>query len=120
MIKPGEIDKIAIKEGVRATQIQKDYVISWILWGISCNQFLNDNLVFKGGTSLKKVHFENYRFSEDMDFTLDDKDVENDEVMKNFDSLFKEVFNASRINIGIEDKSLEVLKNSGSNRCIWI
>ena len=116
MIKPGEIDKIAIKEGVRATQIQKDYVISWILWGISCNQFLNDNLVFKGGTSLKKVHFENYRFSEDMDFTLDDKDVENDEVMKNFDSLFKEVFNASRINIGIEDKSFEVLKNSGSIR----
>ena len=27
MIKAGEIDKIAIRQGVRATQIQKDYVI---------------------------------------------------------------------------------------------
>ena len=40
MIKAGEIDKIAIKAGVRATQIQKDYVISWILWGIAQNGFL--------------------------------------------------------------------------------
>jgi len=30
MIKPGEIDKIAIREGVRATQIQKDYAIQMI------------------------------------------------------------------------------------------
>lgn len=116
MIKPGEIDKIAIREGVRATQIQKDYAISWILWGISKNKFLNVNLVFKGGTCLKKVHFDNYRFSEDMDFTLNDKDIENNKVMKNFDSLFKEVFNASRINIGIENKSFEILKSSGSIR----
>ncbi|OGU33162.1 MAG: hypothetical protein A2057_10405 [Ignavibacteria bacterium GWA2_35_9] len=116
MIKPGEIDKIAIREGVRATQIQKDYAISWILWGISRNEFLKENLVFKGGTCLKKIHFDNYRFSEDMDFTLVNKDVENDEVKKNFDSLFKEIFNASRINIGIEDKSFEILKNSGSIR----
>ena len=116
MIKPGEIDKIAIRQGVRATQIQKDYVISWILWGISRNEFLKENLVFKGGTCLKKVHFDNYRFSEDMDFTLVNKDVENDEVMKNFDTLFKEVLAASRINIDIEDKSFEILKTSGSIR----
>ena len=116
MIKPGEIDKIAIGQGVRATQIQKDYVISWILWGISRNKFLKENLVFKGGTCLKKVHFDNYRFSEDMDFTLINNDVENDEVMKNFDLLFKEVLNASRINIDIEDKSFEILKTSGSIR----
>jgi len=38
MIKPGEIDKIAIEKGVRAKQIEKDYVISWVLWGIAPNQ----------------------------------------------------------------------------------
>ena len=41
MIKPGEIDKTAIEKGVRAKQIEKDYVISWVLWGIARNKFLN-------------------------------------------------------------------------------
>ena len=31
MIKPAEIQQIARKEGVRDAQIEKDYVISWIL-----------------------------------------------------------------------------------------
>lgn len=39
MIKPGEIDKMAVAQKVRATQIQKDYVISWVLWGISKKRF---------------------------------------------------------------------------------
>lgn len=28
-----------------------------------------DNLIFKGGTCLRKCYFEDYRFSEDLDFT---------------------------------------------------
>ena len=36
--------------------------------------------------------------------------------MKNFDSLFKDVFSTSKINIGIEDKSFEILKSFGSIR----
>jgi predicted nucleotidyltransferase component of viral defense system len=114
MIKSGEIDNIANKDGVRATQIQKDYAISWILWGISQNEFLKENLVIKGGTCLKKVYFDDYRFSEDIDFTLVNDDIDNDEVMKNFDSLFEEVFNASRIILGVEDNSFDIHKNSGS------
>lgn len=35
MIKPGEIQKWANKVGVRDSQIEKDYISSWILWGIS-------------------------------------------------------------------------------------
>jgi predicted nucleotidyltransferase component of viral defense system len=31
---------------------------------------LRDRLAFKGGTALKKCYFEDYRFSEDLDFTL--------------------------------------------------
>ena len=29
----------------------------------------SDSLVFKGGTALKKCYFDNYRFSEDLDFS---------------------------------------------------
>ena len=37
MITPGEIQKIASIHGLRDTQIEKDYVIGWILFGISKN-----------------------------------------------------------------------------------
>ena len=35
MIKPGEIQKIARTTGVRDQQIEKDYILSWILQGIA-------------------------------------------------------------------------------------
>ena len=63
MIQPREISKISNKVGVRPQQIEKDYVITWILWGISQNTFLKENLVFKGGTCIKKIHIADYRYS---------------------------------------------------------
>jgi Uncharacterized conserved protein len=41
-----------------------------VLAGIGTNPTLGNALAFKGGTALKKVYFDNYRFSEDLDFTL--------------------------------------------------
>ena len=70
MIKPGEIQKKANQVGVRDQQIEKDYILSWILWGVANHEQLSKILVFKGGTVLKKVYFEDYRFSEDLDFSL--------------------------------------------------
>lgn len=49
--------------------IAKDFVIGHILAGISAAPPLNGKLVFKGGTALRKLHFGDYRFSEDLDFT---------------------------------------------------
>jgi predicted nucleotidyltransferase component of viral defense system len=49
--------------------IEKDYILSWILAGISKVDALRDTLIFKGGTALKKCYFGDYRFSEDLDFS---------------------------------------------------
>ena len=49
--------------------IERDYLLSWILAGISRVPVLRASLVFKGGTALKKCYFGEYRFSEDLDFT---------------------------------------------------
>jgi predicted nucleotidyltransferase component of viral defense system len=43
--------------------------LSWVLAGISQVPALDDTLVFKGGTALRKCYFGDYRFSEDMDFS---------------------------------------------------
>ena len=55
--------------GLQMQAIEKDYLLSWILAGISRVPALSDSLVFKGGTALKKCYFGDYRFSEDLDFT---------------------------------------------------
>ncbi len=51
------------------TTIEKDYVIGWILAGISCHPIASQ-WVFKGGTCLKKSYLRDYRFSEDLDFSI--------------------------------------------------
>ncbi|MEW6666277.1 MAG: nucleotidyl transferase AbiEii/AbiGii toxin family protein [Thermodesulfobacteriota bacterium] len=55
--------------GVPWEILERDYVLSWLLAGVSQVDALRDTLVFKGGTALKKCFFGNYRFSEDLDFT---------------------------------------------------
>jgi len=49
--------------------LERDYLLSWILAGITHVESLRDTLVFKGGTALKKCYFGQYRFSEDLDFS---------------------------------------------------
>lgn len=60
---------------VRWEIIEQDYILSWILEGISNVPILRDNMVFKGGTALKKSYFGNYRFSQDLDFSVFNTDV---------------------------------------------
>lgn len=40
----------------------------WLLAGVAHHPELGPTWLFKGGTCLKKVFFETYRFSEDLDF----------------------------------------------------
>ncbi|WP_205097566.1 nucleotidyl transferase AbiEii/AbiGii toxin family protein [Candidatus Nitrosotenuis uzonensis] len=63
-----KLRKHAEKESVPIGTIEKDYTITNILTLISSFSKL-DKMVFKGGTALKKIHFADFRFSEDIDFT---------------------------------------------------
>ena len=84
MLRGRDIQTIAGKAKIRDTQIEKDYVLSWLLWGISQSEFLYKNLIFKGGTVLKKAYFADYRFSEDLDFTLINTTLTDDDITKAF------------------------------------
>ena len=48
MIRPGEIQRIARSSGVRDPQIEKDYILSWILNGIARHGQLSGVMAFKG------------------------------------------------------------------------
>lgn len=49
--------------------LERDYCMAWFLVGLS-RSTLRNILAFKGGTALKRCYFGDYRFSEDLDFTL--------------------------------------------------
>ena len=66
MILLSEIDLAVNKFKVPAETIEKDYIISWILLCLSKSK-LRDNFIFYGGTAIKKIYFEDHRFSEDID-----------------------------------------------------
>ena len=70
MIKQSEIQKLSELHKVPKNQIDKDWVLSYLLHGIFLIPELKNILIFKGGTCLKKCYFPNYRFSEDLDFTI--------------------------------------------------
>lgn len=70
MIDRQEILEFAGEVGLDPNVVEKDYVLGWMLAGISNHPSTRDSWLFKGGTCLKKCYFETYRFSEDLDFTL--------------------------------------------------
>ncbi|MDX2246626.1 MAG: nucleotidyl transferase AbiEii/AbiGii toxin family protein [Bacteroidia bacterium] len=104
MITPKEINKVAAKSRVSDRQIEKDYVLSWVLYGISKNKVLHSVLVFKGGTVLKKAYFEHYRFSEDLDFTLIDEHITNEQILTEFNNLFDFIKEEANIDLQIDEK----------------
>jgi predicted nucleotidyltransferase component of viral defense system len=104
MIKPGEIHKIANRLGMRDTQIEKDYVIGWILKGISNIEILKGRLLFKGGTALRKIYFAEYRLSEDLDFTYNGEDYRTEVIDKYFNELIDWEKTEVRISMDVKDK----------------
>lgn len=104
MIKPGVIQNKARIAGVRDQQIEKDYILSWILQGIAQHAQLLTALAFKGGTVLKKVYFEGYRFSEDLDFTLLNNDLSDEQIFDWFSEVFEYVKEEANIPLEIIDK----------------
>jgi hypothetical protein len=105
VIKPKEIQNKARAGGVRDQQIEKDYMLSWILQGVAKHSTLSKAIVFKGGTVLKKVYFEDYRFSEDLDFTLLDDAVSNEQIFEWFTEVFEYIKEEANIPLEIIDNN---------------
>jgi len=75
--------------------LERDYCLAWFLVGLSRSP-LREILVFKGGTALKRCYFGDYRFSEDLDFTLAEPHGL-DRILGGLEIVFAEVQRASGI-----------------------
>ena len=103
MIKPSEIQNKARAVVVRDQQIEKDYILSWILQGVAGHENLAKALVFKGGTVLKKAYFKDYRFSEDLDFSLLNDEIIDGHIFQWFEEIFVYIQEEANIPLGIID-----------------
>ncbi len=65
MIPLREVREKARGMGVPISTIERDYAQNWLL-----KYLTSINIALKGGTGIRKVYIENYRFSDDLDFTL--------------------------------------------------
>jgi len=93
-------NRIAKEEGRRIPEaiLERDYCLSWFLVGLSHSP-LKNMLLFKGGTALKKCYVPDYRFSEDLDFTLAEE-LPFEFIQKNLDIAFEFTHHASGIKLG--------------------
>ncbi len=75
--------------------LERDYCTAWFLVGLSRTP-LRHRVAFKGGTAIKRCFIEDYRFSEDLDFTLIEE-VPFEVIRSELDRVFEVVEQASGI-----------------------
>ena len=100
--------KLAGKYQIPLGTLEKDYALTNLL-SVIANFSKLDKIVFKGGTALKKIHFENFRFSEDLDFVcfedvLDDFMNFVKDNMKGLDVEFTEIADLEKKNESVKFK----------------
>lgn len=70
MIDKKEIESRAKEFEIHPSNVERDYVFGWLLFGIFTISDLRETIFLKGGNALRKGYFENTRFSNDLDFGI--------------------------------------------------
>ena len=107
MLTEEEIRRIAKEKDLSVGLVEKDYVIEWLLKGIYESE-LKEDLIFKGGTAIKKAYFQRFwRYSHDLDFTsfLDPKTLR-----EGLEKVFRKIKEMAMIEL--EFKSFHVTEGS--------
>lgn len=116
MIPKPEIMALAAEIQLQANVVEKDYALGWFLAGIAAHPVIGRRWVFKGGTCLKKCYFETYRFSEDLDFTLQDAEhLDAKFLAKVFEEIGDWVYDACGLQLPSEARKFEVFTNPRGN-----
>ena len=94
------------------TTLELDYCLAWFLVGLSRSP-VRDVLAFKGGTALKRCYFGDYRFSEDLDFSLV-RETPLKTILAGLEKIYAEVKEASGMIIRYSRKGRKSHLNSHS------
>ncbi len=119
MIDRREILDTASRISLTPHVVEKDYVLGWMLAGISAHAALRDSWIFKGGTCLKKCFFETYRFSEDLDFTLtDETHIDDGFLTQTFNEIGEWIYERTGIEFPSDLQNFDIYTNPrGTTSC---
>jgi len=98
MISRSDLQRLAKRQKVALGTLEKDYVLTEVLKALSLVPPLNELLVFKGGTALRKIYFGHWRYSEHLDFTAK-RDMEKEELRRALDEWHRQVEEMSQIRL---------------------
>jgi predicted nucleotidyltransferase component of viral defense system len=105
-------NKLANEGGRRIHEsvLERDYCLAWFLCALAQSD-LKPILGFKGGTALKRCYFGDYRFSEDLDFTLL-QPIAFDELLRRLEPVYAAVREASGIAFTFDRQDRDMHANS--------
>jgi uncharacterized protein len=69
MTSKAQLTKIASRDGVDARVVERDYVLAHVA-ALVASHDSDRRCIFKGGTSLRLLHFDEYRYSADLDYSV--------------------------------------------------
>jgi predicted nucleotidyltransferase component of viral defense system len=98
MISRSGLQRLAKRENIALGILEKDYVLTEVLKALSQVPPLRELLVFKGGTALRKIYFADWRYSEDLDFTVE-HDMKEEELRQALDKWYLQIEEASQIRL---------------------
>ncbi|WP_423920812.1 nucleotidyl transferase AbiEii/AbiGii toxin family protein [Candidatus Poriferisodalis sp.] len=90
--------------------VEKDYALGWMLAGITQHPVTRSG-AFKGGTCLRKCWFETHRFSEDLDFTVSEADLDASLLRDTFGEIAERTINESGLQLILDERSFRTRKN---------
>jgi predicted nucleotidyltransferase component of viral defense system len=95
---------------VREDVLERDYCLAWFLAGLAHSD-LSTVLGFKGGTALKRCYFADYRFSEDLDFTLLEA-IAFEDILHRLEDVYREVHQSSGITFAFDREDRQTHSNT--------
>ncbi|MFY9909444.1 MAG: nucleotidyl transferase AbiEii/AbiGii toxin family protein, partial [Candidatus Sulfotelmatobacter sp.] len=95
---------------IREDVLERDYCLAWLLAELSQSD-LQPVLGFKGGTALKRCYFADYRFSEDLDFTLLEA-IPFEDIRRRLEAVYRGVHESSGITFAFDREDRQSHANS--------
>ena len=110
MIANREIANLAGEWQLAHQVVEKDYVLGWLLAAIAEHPQTR-SWAFKGGTCLRKCWFETYRFSEDLDFTVTESDLDAGRLAETFMEIASWLDDRCGLGLIVDDGSFRQRQN---------
>jgi predicted nucleotidyltransferase component of viral defense system len=95
---------------IREDVLERDYCLAWFLAALAQSDLM-PLLAFKGGTALKRCYFGDYRFSEDLDFTLLEV-IPLDEILRRLGPVYRGARDGSGIVFAFDRQDRQLHVNS--------